>query len=150
MTTILLLNGPNLNLLGEREPGHYGTTTLAEIEERLRAMASERGVTLEAFQSNHEGELIDRIHEAAGNIDVIIFNPGGLTHTSIALADAVSAVGIPTIEVHLSNIYRRESFRHQSLIAPVAAGQISGLGAHGYVLAFEAALNLLGEAGGGR
>jgi len=139
---ILLLNGPNLNLLGAREPDKYGTTTLAEIESRLAQLAKERGVELETFQSNHEGALVDRIHAARGQADVLIFNPGAYTHTSIALADAIAAVGIPTIEVHLSNIYTREPFRHHSHIDPVAMGQITGFGAKGYELAFEAAMEI--------
>jgi len=142
--TVLLINGPNLNLLGRREPDKYGTTTLAQIEERLGALASRHGVALECFQSNHEGELIDRIQQAQGQADAILINPGALTHTSVGLADALAAAGIPTIEVHLSNIYKREEFRHHSYVAPVAQGQISGLGAYGYTLAFLAALDLLG------
>jgi len=145
MTTILMLNGPSLNLLGAREPEIYGTTTLADIEDDLRRRASQSGATLGCFQSNHEGALIDRIQQARGKVDVIIFNPGGFTHTSVALADAIAAAEIPTIEVHLSNIYRREPFRHHSCIAPVAVGQIAGLGPYSYVLALEAALNLLKE-----
>lgn len=143
MASILLINGPNLNLLGTREPGIYGSETLGAIEKNLKEMAETRGMRLEAFQSNHEGALVDRIHAARGVADCIIINPGGYTHTSIALADALSAVEIPTIEVHLSNIYRRESFRHKSYIAPVAVGQISGFGSQGYALALEAAFRIL-------
>lgn len=143
MANILLINGPNLNLLGTREPRIYGSETLDTIEENLKDLAEARGARLETFQSNHEGALIDRIHAARGIVDCIIINPGGHTHTSIALADALSAVGIPAIEVHLSNIYRREAFRHTSYIAPVAVGQISGFGSHGYTLALEAALKIL-------
>lgn len=138
MKTILLLNGPNLNLLGTREPEKYGTTTLAEIEQTMRDLASAKGLNLECFQSNHEGELVDRIQQSRGRVQGIIFNPGAYTHTSVALADALAAVQIPTIEVHLSNIYQREEFRHRSFIAPVAIGQIAGLGAIGYRLALEA------------
>ena len=140
---ILLLNGPNLNLLGEREPGTYGSTTLSEIEDQLTRFALERGVALECFQSNHEGELIDQIQQAKGKVDAIIINPGALTHTSLALADALAAAAIPTFEVHISNIYRREPFRRHSYVAPVAVGQISGLGALGYELALRAALRRL-------
>lgn len=140
--TVLVLNGPNLNLLGTREPDTYGTTTLADIEARLRALGEELGVGVECFQSNHEGALIDRIHEARGRCDAIVFNPGAYTHTSLALADAIAAVEIPTIEVHLSNVYRREAVRHRSFISPVAVGQIAGLGAQGYLLALRAAADL--------
>ena len=143
MPTLLLLNGPNLNLLGAREPDIYGTTTLADVERDLGRRAAEAGAVLETFQSNHEGALIDRIQQARGKADVIIFNPGGLTHTSVALADAIAGVGIPTIEIHISNIYQREPFRHHSCIAPVAVGQIAGFGAYGYTLALEAALELI-------
>lgn len=142
---ILVLNGPNLNLLGEREPDQYGATTLAEILEELEGVAKEHGARIEHFQSNHEGELIDRIQQARGKADAILFNPGGFTHTSVALADAVRAAEVPTIEVHLSNIYRREEFRHTSYIAPVAMGQVSGLGARGYRLALLAALEIAQE-----
>lgn len=147
MNTVLLLNGPNLNLLGTREPDKYGSTTLEEVEADLENRAAGCDVALECFQSNHEGALIDRIHEARGNVDVIIINPGGLTHTSVALADALLAVEIPVIEVHISNIYRREEFRHHSYIAPIAVGQISGLGVFGYAAAFMAAIMLMGEGG---
>ena len=143
MVKILLINGPNLNLQGTREPDIYGSETLGAIEGNLKDLAEARGAQLDTFQSNHEGALIDRIHAARGAADCIIINPGGYTHTSIALADALSAIGIPVIEVHLSNIYRREEFRHKSCIAPVSVGQISGFGSHGYVLALEAALKIL-------
>jgi 3-dehydroquinate dehydratase type II len=141
--TILLLNGPNLNLLGQREPDKSGSTTLPQIEAQIRELADREGVALECFQSNHEGALVDRIQQAKGRVDVILFNPGAYTHTSVALADAIAAVEIPVIEIHLSNIYKREAFRHHSYIAPVAVGQISGFGAQGYTLAFQAALALL-------
>ena len=141
---ILVIHGPNLNLLGEREPEVYGTTTLGEIDERLRKRAEELGSEITTFQSNHEGEIVDRIAEARGGADAIIINPGAYTHTSVAIRDALAAVRLPTVEVHLSNIYAREAFRHTSLVAPVVTGQISGFGAASYLLALEA-ITLLGE-----
>jgi 3-dehydroquinate dehydratase II len=140
---ILLMNGPNLNLLGTREPEKYGSTTLANIETTLRDLAAENGVILETFQSNFEGALIDRIHAGRGTVDAIIINPGAFTHTSLALADAIAGVNIPTVEIHLTNVYKREPIRHHSFIAPVAVGQISGFGAQGYELAFQAALRIV-------
>ena len=141
--SILVLHGPNLNLLGTREPEVYGHTTLAEIDADLVRIASEAGVLLTTLQSNHEGVLIDRIHAArVDGTRYILINPGGLTHTSVALRDALAGVAIPFIEVHLSNIHRRESFRHHSMIAPVCRGQISGFGALSYILALEAAVNV--------
>jgi 3-dehydroquinate dehydratase-2 len=139
---VLYLNGPNLNLLGQREPGIYGRTTLAEIEGALRKRAGKLGVEIDFKQSNLEGELVTWIQEAKGRFDVIVLNAAAYTHTSIALRDAITAVGLPTIEVHLSNVHRREKFRRKSLIAPVCVGQIAGFGANSYVLALEAAVNI--------
>ncbi len=140
--SVLVLNGPNLNLLGSREPEVYGRTTLAEIEASLSRKAAEMGVGVEFLQSNHEGALVDRIHQARGKVDAIILNAGGYTHTSVALRDAIVAVGIPTIEVHLSNVHAREDFRQRSLLASVCVGQICGLGPVGYLLALDAAVRL--------
>ncbi|MBF0437107.1 MAG: type II 3-dehydroquinate dehydratase [Magnetococcales bacterium] len=140
---ILILNGPNLNLLGLREPGVYGVATLADIERDCRKKAEELGATLDFFQSNHEGVLVDRIQAALVDTDLIIINPAAFTHTSVALRDALLAVKLPVIEVHLSNIHRREPFRHHSYIADIALGQISGLGAIGYHLAVMAAVHYL-------
>jgi 3-dehydroquinate dehydratase-2 len=140
---ILVLHGPNLNLLGEREPEIYGRTTLAEIDATLREQASARGASVDAFQSNHEGALIDRIQAARRTHQAIIINPGGLTHSSVALRDALAATGLPVVEVHLSNIYAREPFRHHSYVSGIALGQISGLGAKGYELALDALLDRL-------
>lgn len=142
MKKILVINGPNLNLLGEREPDVYGKTTLKDIEDGMRALAKELGAELEFFQSNHEGEIVEKIGRSGKAFDSVIMNPAAYTHTSVAIRDAVAACGIPVIEVHISNIYAREEFRHKSLIAPVAAGQISGLGTEGYLLALRYAANL--------
>lgn len=144
MRRILLINGPNLNLLGSREPAHYGTDTLAAIEERLKAQAAARGAVLESFQSNAEHELVDRVQALAREpVAFLILNPGAFTHTSIALRDALLAVAVPFIEVHLSNVHARELFRGHSYFSDIAAGSIIGLGALGYELALRAALNRL-------
>jgi len=141
---ILIVNGPNLNLIGVREPGIYGSQTLADLERSVADESRRLGLACEFFQSNHEGALIDRIHQArTDGTAAIIINPGGLTHTSFALRDALAAVALPVVEVHLSNLYRREPFRHQSLTAAVAVGTISGFGIQGYVLAIQAAAALL-------
>ena len=142
---ILVINGPNLNTLGTREPTIYGTTTLAQIVGMLRARGEELEASIEAFQSNHEGALIDYLQQHGERTDGIIINPGALTHYSIALRDALAGVKIPTIEVHLSNIYAREDFRHLSMIAPIARGHIVGVGWRGYVLALEALVELIRE-----
>jgi 3-dehydroquinate dehydratase-2 len=141
VTRILLLNGPNLNLLGTREPESYGRETLPEIVARLESLATDDGHTLDHFQSNAEHELIERIHAARDDgTACILFNPGAFTHTSIALRDALLAAGVDFIEIHLSNVHARESFRHHSYFADIAIGSIVGLGAHGYELALQAAL----------
>ncbi|TAL56651.1 type II 3-dehydroquinate dehydratase [Pandoraea sp.] len=141
---ILVLHGPNLNLLGTREPGVYGHTTLADIERALQTQAQSASVTLESFQSNHEGALVDRIQAAATDkVDYIIINPAAYTHTSVALRDALAAVDIPFVEVHLSNVHRRESFRHHSYFSELAEGVICGLGWHGYGYALDFALRRL-------
>ena len=140
--SLLVIHGPNLNLLGTREPEVYGATTLAQIDADLVRIAADAGVVLHSFQSNHEGALIDRIHEARGDgTAFIVINPGGLTHTSVALRDALAGVALPFIEVHLSNVHKREPFRHRSLLADVAAGVILGFGPRSYDLALAAALD---------
>ena len=142
---ILIIHGPNLNMLGSREPETYGGTSLSEINDALRARAEKQGAAINTFQSNHEGEIVEAIQQAAGNCSALIINPAAYTHTSVAIRDAVLLLDIPVIEVHLSNIYKREEFRHKSMIADAASGQISGLGAYGYLLALDAALHLAGE-----
>jgi|SRR5665647_64932 len=145
MHQILFINGPNLNMLGIREKEFYGDQTLEEINAGLRSMAEQEGIAVEFYQSNHEGELIDRIQQAYQNTDCIVINPGAFTHYSIAIYDALKTVQIPIIEVHLSNIYARESFRSQSLISPLAAGGIFGFGPVGYKMAFYAACQLFAQ-----
>jgi 3-dehydroquinate dehydratase-2 len=140
MSRILVLHGPNLNLLGRREPRIYGLVTLEEINHRLHTLATEHQVELEIMQSNHEGGLIEAIQGAMGRIDALIINAGAYTHTSVALRDAVAAVAIPTIEVHLSNLAHRERFRHHSYLTEVAVGQIMGFGADSYILGLQAAI----------
>ena len=138
---ILVINGPNLNLLGTREPDKYGTVALAGIEQRLRELAAAAGARLATFQSNSESELVERIQRGGREeVDFIILNPAAYTHTSVAIRDALSAIGVPFVEVHLSNVYAREAFRHRSHVTDIAAGVISGLGATGYELALEFAL----------
>lgn len=153
MLTLLLLNGPNLNLLGTREPGVYGATTLADVEAQCLATAQRLGFVLESFQSNHEGALIDSIHDAgrrhkAGGLAGVVFNPGAFTHTSVALFDAISGVKpLPVIEVHISNVHAREAFRHHSYISPAAAGIVVGFGTEGYTLAIEGLARKIAAAG---
>ncbi|GAB5490184.1 MAG: type II 3-dehydroquinate dehydratase [Phototrophicaceae bacterium] len=144
MTKILLLNGPNLNLLGTREPDVYGTMTLDDIAEKMRLHVKAYNAEVRLEQSNHEGALIDLIHEARNWADGIVFNPGAYTHTSVALRDAISAVDVPVIEVHMSNVHAREEFRHKSYLAPVCVGQISGFGWRSYLLGADALLGYLG------
>ncbi len=141
--SVLVLHGPNLNLLGQREPGIYGSLTLAEINRLLEEEGLKLQAKVSAVQSNHEGVLVDAIHEALGQHDGILINAGAYTHTSVALRDAIAGVNLPTVEVHLSNIYRREDFRHHSFIAPVAIGQISGFGAQSYLLGLQALVHHL-------
>lgn len=147
MKKILVMNGPNLNLLGTREPEKYGTTTLADLENMCSQKAGEMGYEVEFFQSNYEGALVDKIHEAgkaykAGQLKGVVFNPGAYTHTSIALHDAIAGVGgLPVIETHISNVHARESFRHHSYISPAAAGIIVGCGVYGYIVAMQVLAN---------
>ncbi|MFO0387822.1 MAG: type II 3-dehydroquinate dehydratase [bacterium] len=138
---ILVLHGPNLNLLGTREPEVYGMTTLEQINQEISRICLEKGANCDLFQSNHEGALIDRLHQSKGLADFLIINPGAFTHTSIALRDAISAISVPFIEVHLSNVHAREAFRHQSMLADLAVGVITGLGARGYYAAVNYGLD---------
>jgi len=143
MANLLVLNGPNLNLLGVREPGHYGMTSLSAIDEKLIQQANDAGHQLSCFQSNSEHEIIEKIHQSLNQIDYIIINPAAFTHTSVAIRDALSGVKIPFVEVHLSNIHSREDFRKQSYFSDIAQGVISGLGADGYELALQYIINQL-------
>lgn len=142
---ILVLHGPNLNLLGRRQPEIYGRLTLEQINQRIRELARELGVEVETRQSNNEGELVSWVHEASGRFGAIVINAGAYTHSSVALRDALVAVGLPAVEVHISNIYKREEFRRRSTIAEVAVGQITGFGVHSYLLGLRAALECLQE-----
>ncbi len=146
MYSLLVINGPNLNLLGTRQPEVYGKTTLAQVESLCLAVAKNTGDKATCMQSNHEGTLVEAIHDARGKYDGIVLNAGAYTHTSIALMDAISSTEIPTVELHLSNIHAREEFRHKSYLASVAVGQICGFGPNGYKLAIEALLHYLAEA----
>ncbi len=147
MTRVLVIHGPNLNLLGEREPSIYGTMTLAEIDRKLFALARAEGASVETVQTNHEGVIVDRLHAARGRYDAIVINAGALTHYSVAIRDAIASISLPVIEVHLSNIHAREPFRQTSVIAPVVQGQILGFGMHSYLLGLRAALALVGGGG---
>lgn len=145
MTNILVLHGPNLNLLGQREPDIYGNVSLEDIDLALRELAAQHDSKIRSLQSNHEGALIDSIHEARGWADGVLINPGALTHTSYSLRDAIAAVEMPCVEIHLSNIHKRESFRHISVLAPVCVGQISGFGWRSYILGFTALLDFIND-----
>jgi 3-dehydroquinate dehydratase-2 len=148
MTEILVMHGPNLNLLGQREPEVYGSQTLEEINQRLRDYASAQGIRLRIFQSNHEGALIDALHDAMTWANGVVFNPGAYTHTSYALRDAITAVGLPVVEVHMSNVHAREDFRHLSLLASVCLGQIVGFGWRSYLLGLRALQEYLSDLAG--
>jgi len=150
MVRILVIHGPNLNLLGKREPEIYGKVTIEGINKKLKEAAKKKKACLEIFQSNHEGEIVDKIGKAKDKYDAILINPAAYTHTSVAIRDAISAMDIPAVEVHLSNIYAREDFRHNSLIASVAKGQISGFGADSYLYGLDAAINLAKKPVSGR
>lgn len=145
MNAILILHGPNLNLLGTREPSVYGSLTLEDINARCIALGQELGVEVRCFQSNHEGALIDALHEARTWADGVVFNPGGYTHTSVALRDAIAAIDLPVVEVHISNVYAREEFRHKSLLSAVCRGKISGLGWRSYALALRYLVEMMNE-----
>ena len=145
---ILVIHGPNLNLLGKREPEIYGTLTLDDINKSLSGLAAELSVDVAFYQSNHEGELVQKIQDAMGSCEAIVINPGAYTHTSVALRDAIASTGIPVVETHLSNIYKREEFRHHSYVSGVAVGQIAGFGPDSYLLALRAAVNIVKNAGG--
>lgn len=143
MYKILVIHGPNLNLLGAREPDIYGKTSIKKINDELSKIAAKNKVQLKIAQSNHEGEIVDLIQKTKGKFNAIVINPAAYTHTSVAIRDAISAVGVPTVEVHLSNIYAREEFRHTSLVSPVAVGQVSGFGIDSYLLGLEAAIRMI-------
>jgi len=142
MKKILVIHGPNLNLLGKREPDIYGKVTIGRIDDKLKEIAAKNKISLEIFQSNHEGEIVDKIGRSKKTCAALLINPAAYTHTSVAIRDAILATDIPTVEVHLSNIYSREDFRHNSLIAPVAKGQISGFGMDSYIYGIEAAIKI--------
>ena len=144
---ILVIHGPNLNMLGKREPEIYGRKTLADIDAELKALGEELGLKVETFQSNHEGAIVDEIQQAMGNCHGIIINPAAYTHSSIAIRDALAMLDVPIVEIHLSNINKREAFRHQSTIADIVSARIAGFGSHGYLLALEGVSRLLDQAG---
>ena len=145
MTAILVLHGPNLNLLGKREPSVYGSVSLDQINARLLAYADQEGISLRTFQSNHEGALVDALHEAIGWADGVVFNAGAYTHTSYALRDAIKAIAVPVVEVHLSNVHAREEFRHRSVLAPVCVGLVAGFGWRSYLVGLYALQGYLAE-----